>query len=126
MALRILILEDDFMIGIHLAEMLEDLGHEVCAVESTETDAVAAAEHCMPDLMIVDAWLREGSGISAAATICRSRYVPHIFVSGDAPSVRAMLPTAVVVEKPFRTEVLARVIERMINGNAVPSDSGVA
>lgn len=120
MALRILIIEDDFMIGIHLAEMLEEMGHEVCAVESTEADAIAAADRHMPDLMIVDAWLRNGSGISAVATICRSRHVPHVFVSGDAASVRAILPTAIVVEKPFRAEVLTRIIQRMIDGMAAP------
>jgi len=118
--LRILIVEDDAMIGMHLAEVLEEMGHEVCAVEATEADAVAAAERCMPDLMIVDAWLRNGSGISAVETICRSRPVPHVFVSGDAASVKAILPTAVVVEKPFREEVLARVIQRVIDGMATP------
>ncbi|MFG1244242.1 response regulator [Xanthobacter versatilis] len=119
-ALRILIVEDDFMIGIHLAEMLEEMGHEVCAVEATEADAIAAAERCLPDLMIVDAWLRNGSGIAAVETICRSRPVPHVFVSGDAASVKAVLPTAVVVEKPFRPEVLTRVIQRLIDGMAAP------
>ncbi|MFG1376810.1 response regulator [Xanthobacter autotrophicus] len=124
MALRILIVEDDFMIGIHLAEMLEGMGYEVCSVEATEADAVAAAERCRPDLMIVDAWLRDGSGIAAVATICRSRPVPHVFVSGDAASVRAVLPAAVVVEKPFREDVLARVIQRMVDDMAAPRDRG--
>ncbi|MFG1314696.1 response regulator [Xanthobacter autotrophicus] len=120
MILRILIVEDDFMIGTHLAEMLEDMGHEVCAVESTEAEAVAAADRCRPDLLIVDAWLREGSGISAVETICRSRQVPHVFVSGDAASVKAVLPAAVVVEKPFRPEVLTRAIQRMIDNMPPP------
>ncbi|WP_454918629.1 response regulator [Xanthobacter sediminis] len=116
MVIRILIVEDDFMIGMHLAEMLEGMGHEVCAVVATEADAIAAADRCAPDLMIVDAWLQSGSGISAVETICRSRHVPHVFVSGDVPSVKAMLPTVIVVEKPFRGEVLARVIQRVIDG----------
>lgn len=118
--LRILIVEDDAMIGMHLAEVLEEMGHEVCAVQATEADAIAAADRCKPDLMIVDAWLRNGSGISAVETICRSRHVPHVFVSGDASSVKAILPTAIVVEKPFREEVLARIIQRVIDGMAAP------
>lgn len=116
MALRILIVEDDFMIGIHLTEMLEDIGYEVCSVVSTETEAIAAADLWMPDLLIADAWLRDGSGISAVETICRSRQVPHIFVSGDPHSVKAVLPGAVVVEKPFRPEVLLRAIEGVLGG----------
>lgn len=120
MMLRILIVEDDFMIGLHLAEMLEDMGYEVCAVETTEAEAIAAAERCHPDLLIVDAFLRHGSGISAVETICRSRKVPHVFVSGDPTSVKAVLPAAVVVEKPFRPEVLTRAIQRMIDGISPP------
>lgn len=116
MMLRILIVEDDFMIGVHLAEMLEDMGHEVCAVETTEADAIAAADRCHPDLMIVDAFLRTGSGISAVETICRTRKVPHVFVSGDPASVKAVMPAAVVVEKPFRPEALTRAIHGMIGG----------
>lgn len=115
MALRILIVEDDFMIGTHLAEMLEGMGHEVCAVVATEADAIAAADRCMPDLMIVDAWLRSGSGIAAVEAICRRRHVPHVFVSGDVAGVRAVLPTVIVVEKPFRADVLVRVIQRVVD-----------
>ncbi|MFG1245542.1 response regulator [Xanthobacter sp. YC-JY1] len=116
MMLRILIVEDDFMIGVHLAEMLEDMGHEVCAVETTEAEAVAAADRWNPDLMIVDAYLRTGSGIAAVETICRTRKVPHVFVSGDPARVKAVMPAAVVVEKPFRPEVLTTAIQRMIDG----------
>lgn len=108
------------MIGMHLAEMLQAMGHEVCAVEATEADAIAAADRCVPDLMIVDAWLRSGSGISAVEAICRTREVPHVFVSGDALGVKAILPTAIVVEKPFREDVLTRVIQRVIDGMPAP------
>jgi DNA-binding response OmpR family regulator len=42
-ALRILVVEDDVMIGGLLAETLEDLGHVVCGVETNAANAVAAA-----------------------------------------------------------------------------------
>jgi DNA-binding response OmpR family regulator len=54
-ALRILLVEDDCVIGMFLGMTLEHMGHEVCAIESTEAAAVAAAERYRPDLMIVDA-----------------------------------------------------------------------
>ena len=56
-ALRILVVEDDTMIGELLVETLEGLGHAVCAVESNVANAVAAASRCRPDLMIVDVGL---------------------------------------------------------------------
>ena len=56
-ALRCPSVEDDLMIGMLLAEMLEAMGHDVCAIEATEADAVTAVAQYRPDLMIVDAWL---------------------------------------------------------------------
>ena len=63
-ALRVLVVEDDCMIGMLLAEMLEAMGHDPCAIEATEADAVTAVARYRPDLMIVDAWLGDGSGLS--------------------------------------------------------------
>ena len=37
---------DDALIGMLLAEVLERMGHEVCAIEANEADAVAAAVRC--------------------------------------------------------------------------------
>lgn len=119
-ALRILIVEDDAVIGMHLAEVLEGMGHEICAIEGTEADAVVAADRFGPDLMIVDAWLRSGSGISAVETICANRQVPHLFISGDVASVKAARPGAIVVQKPFREETLTRAIQRILDTFAAP------
>jgi PleD family two-component response regulator len=62
--LRVLVVEDDLMNGPLLAEMLEDLGHIVCAVEVSAAAAVATALHYHPDLMIVDVGLGEASGVN--------------------------------------------------------------
>jgi two-component system, response regulator PdtaR len=72
-ALRTLVVEDDPMIGVLLAETLEGLGHAVCAVESNVTNAVAAASHWRPDLMIVDVGLSEASGVAAVKEIVRNQ-----------------------------------------------------
>ncbi len=96
-ALRVLVVEDDAMIGMLLAEMLAGMGHEVCAIETTEDDAVTAAARCRPDLMIVDVRLGDGSGVDAVAKIHRTATVPHVFVSGDITAVRALRPNAVMI-----------------------------
>ncbi|HVJ55846.1 MAG TPA: response regulator [Aliidongia sp.] len=113
-AMRVLVIEDDAMIGVLLADMLEQLGFEVCAIESNEADAVAAAHRYRPGLMIVDARLGTGSGISAVDEILRTRTVPHLFVSGDTSMVRKLRPDAVVLQKPFREHDLTRAIERVL------------
>jgi two-component system, response regulator PdtaR len=112
--LRVLVVEDNALIGMLLAEMLADMGHNVCAIEATETDAVTAAVEYRPDLTIVDEWLGDGSGVSAIEEICRAGPVPHLFVSGDISRVKALRPDAVVIQKPFREVDLAQGIQRAL------------
>ena len=113
-SLRILLVDDDALIGTLLAEMLEEMGHVVCGIEATEAGAVRAALRDRPDLMIVDARLREGSGLAAVETILRTTAIPHIFMSGDRlPDGRGR---AVILRKPFMDRDLADAIERAIEG----------
>lgn len=111
-ALRILLVEDDALLAAMFAEVLVGMGHEVCAIESVESEAVAAAARCRPDLMIVDAGLSNGSGVSAVDEILRDGFIPHVFASGSASRIRALRPDAVVLEKPFDEADLAPAIER--------------
>jgi CheY-like chemotaxis protein len=118
-ALRVLVVEDDAIIGELLAEMLEGMGHDVCAVEGTEADAVAAAARWRPDLMIVDVRLGEGSGVSAVDEIHRAGPIPHVFVSADITRLQALRPGAAIIQKPYREADLARVIQRALDAPAV-------
>ncbi len=117
-SLRVLIVEDEVLIAMLFAEVLEGMGHTVCAMESTEANAVAAAAKFHPDLIIADAKLRNGSGIAALATILRSGHVPHMFVSGDVSGVRAARPDAIVIQKPFFASDLARAVELAMDSKA--------
>ena len=113
--LRVVVVEDDSMIGPLLAEVLEDLGHVVVAVVVDAAVAVVAARDCRPDLMIVDARLGDGSGLSAVEQIDRTGSIPHLFVSGDASRVRVLRPGAVVLQKPYRESDLVRAIQRVVD-----------
>jgi CheY-like chemotaxis protein len=113
-ALRVLVVEDDVLIAMLLANLLEGMGHAVCATAATEAEAVIAAARHRPDLMIVDAGLGRGSGVSAVEEICRARPLAHVFVSGDAGRVLTRRPDATVVRKPFREAELARAIDRAL------------
>lgn len=112
--LRVLIVEDEAVIGLLLKETIEGLGHSVCGIANTEADAIAQADRYQPDLMIIDASLRSGSGVSAIETIQRTRRVPHIFVTGNARKVHALHPGAIILEKPFFNDDLATAIERAL------------
>src|SRR5271154_5080425 len=121
-ALRTLVVEDDAIIGGLLAETLEGLGHTVCAVESNVADAAAAASHWRPDLMVVDVGLGEATGIAAVKEILRSRFVPHVFVTGAAVRGMPSGPDAVLLQKPFRVSDLELAIQRALASTPVFDD----
>ena len=112
--LCILVVEDDPMIGPLLAEILEDLGHFVCAVEVDAAKAVAAAARFRPDLMIVDVGLGEVSGVAAVREILRDGFVPHVFVTGDLVRNLSLGPDAVLLQKPYRGSDLVTAIARAV------------
>lgn len=113
-AARVLVVEDDAIIAMMYAELLGEMGHAVCAIETTEAGAVAAANRHKPDLMIVDAGLRDGDGVAAVTEILRSGFVPHLFVTGDPTAVLKARLGAVILQKPFRDPELARAIQRAL------------
>lgn len=123
-ALRILVVEDEPVISMLLAEVLVGMGHAVCGVAATEADAITAAERVRPDFMVIDAHLRDGNGLDAATAILRTRFVPHLFITGDRPAVQRLVKAAVVIEKPFSAAVLERGIERAWRATA-PERLGV-
>jgi DNA-binding response OmpR family regulator len=119
-ALRILLVEDDSLIGMFLGMTLEQMGHDVCAIETTEAGAVAAAERFRPDLMIVDAGLSAGDGVDAVVRILAQRPTPYVFASGDTTKVLARFPGSVVIRKPFDDTDLARAIQRAMEAAPAP------
>jgi DNA-binding NtrC family response regulator len=113
--LRVLIAEDHELIGVMLAEFLEEAGHQVCAIESTEAGAVMAAAHYLPDLVIADLRLGGGSGIAAVERMLRVRNVAYLFIGGNISAVEAFRAEAVALQKPFNTDQLSEAIERALN-----------
>jgi DNA-binding response OmpR family regulator len=120
---RILVVEDEALIAMFLADILTVMGHTVCANVATEQEAVTAAKRERPDLMIVDANLQEGSGVGAVGQILRSGFIPHIFVTGDRYGLAATDLTAIVVVKPFTLNALASAMERALK-SAPPAHKG--
>jgi DNA-binding response OmpR family regulator len=114
--LSVLVVEDDSMIGMLLAEVLEEMGYKVCAIAATEDDAVADAVRCKPGLMIVDEYLQEGSGSSAVERILVAGPVPCVFISG-AP-LRLGPAAKKILRKPFAEADLICAINDVIS---VPS-----
>ena len=112
--LRIVVVEDDAPISMLLGEILEDMGHTVCAIENTEAGAVSSAALWHPDLMIVDLSLGEGCGIAAMDAIQRHGTMPHVFVSGDISRIRLLRPNAIMAQKPYREADIVDAIQLVV------------
>lgn len=118
--LQIMLAEDEPLIALLLEDLLEAMGHTICAVETTEAGVVATGQRTMPDLIIADCRLREGSGIRAVETILKERFVPHIFMSGDVLRPDALDPAAVILRKPFFDRDLSTAIDKALMFDAAP------
>ncbi|HYE51064.1 MAG TPA: response regulator [Azospirillaceae bacterium] len=109
--LRILIVEDEAIIALGLEQIVEDLGHEVCALVTTADAAVDAADRHHPDLVLMDVMLRGGSdGLEAARRIWERHGIRSLITSAlDVPTLRERAAPAKplgFVSKPYRAEDL--------------------
>jgi predicted glycosyltransferase/CheY-like chemotaxis protein len=69
-ARRILIVEDESIVRLHLRRIVEAMGHQVVGQAATATDAIARADETAPELVIMDIHLGDQSdGIEAAREI---------------------------------------------------------
>jgi len=107
---RVLIIEDESVIALDLAETVHELSHEVVGIARTQAEAEALARATAPSLVIADIKLADdSSGINAVVEIQRALDVPVVFVTafperlltGERPE-----PTFIVT-KPFDAEMLA-------------------
>ena len=84
MSMRIIVVEDDALIALDIASLLEDLGHEVCAEAADACTAWKLAEDEKPDLAVVDIRLaRNTDGGWLARKLYDKLGVRSLFVSGS-------------------------------------------
>jgi DNA-binding NarL/FixJ family response regulator len=82
--MRIIVVEDDALIALDIASLLEDLGHEVCAEAADAYTAWEMAEDAKPDLAVVDIRLgRNTDGGVLARKLYDKLGVRSLFVSGS-------------------------------------------
>ncbi len=116
--MRILIVEDEAFIALHLEMQLMDLGHEVVGIATSKTNAIELARAHAPDLALVDLHLaRQTSGAEAAAFLRADLGIPSIIVSGSLhelteADVAAIAPVA-LLGKPFSPMKLHAAIRGM-------------
>lgn len=110
---RVMIIEDEPLIAMHLQSIVEDIGHSVVGVATTRTEAVDLARRESADLVLADIRLADGSsGIDAVKDILADHDVPVIFITayperlltGERPE-----PTYLIT-KPFEADTVIATI----------------
>jgi CheY-like chemotaxis protein/DNA-directed RNA polymerase specialized sigma24 family protein len=106
---RVLIIEDEPVIAMDIAGIVEALGHDVVGVAGRRSEAVDLAKRHLPDLVLADVQLLDGdSGIVTVQEILKSMTAPVIFVTGFPERLLTGdgMEPAFVVTKPFDPETL--------------------
>ena len=79
----VLIVEDDPILSLDLAEVLEELDYTVCGVAGNAAAAIKLAAQHKPELALVDVGLNgDMDGIDLAVRLRRDFAVPSIIVTG--------------------------------------------
>jgi CheY-like chemotaxis protein len=98
---RVLVVEDEMLLGILLEGMLTELGHEVATIAPRVSNALAAVESETFDFAILDVRL-QGESVAPVADALAAKGLPFIFATGYG---RNGLPEAYrskpVLQKPF-------------------------
>jgi CheY-like chemotaxis protein len=115
---RVLIVEDEVIIGFEVESMVKSLGHSVVAMARNESEAVRLGRKLQPDLILMDVRLGRGSdGIDAAKRILQRRAIPIIFCTGYSRDQTTMerickLGSFDVLVKPFTISELNKALSR--------------
>ncbi len=82
---KILIVEDEAIVAMHIQSSLDRLEYEVCGCVKSGEEAVRLAEECRPDLILMDIVLKGPmDGIQAAKIIKDTLAIPVVYMTGNA------------------------------------------
>jgi CheY-like chemotaxis protein len=110
---KVMIIEDEPIIALHIQSIVEDIEHIVTGIARTHAEAVYLAGQTQPELVLADISLADGSsGIDAVKDILAVMDVPVIFITafperlltGERPE-----PTYLIT-KPFEPETVMATI----------------
>lgn len=117
-SVRILVIEDEAIIALDVADIVRNAGHEVVGIAATEKAAVELAKKHSPHLVLADIQLRGAdNGISAVNEIMKAMTVPVIFVTGFPERLLTgkRVEPAFVISKPFDPDLLRAAIAQALH-----------
>src|SRR5215469_6004774 len=115
--MRVLIVEDEGIIAMYLAMLVEDFGHTVCGTAESAYGAVEQADDHHPDLVLMDLRLANGSsGIDAARELHARHGFRCVFVSANLDELTkltlAPLDPIDFIGKPILPDLLKQALDK--------------
>lgn len=121
-SVRVLIIEDEAVIALDVAQIVRSAGHQVVGIAASEKAAVELAGKHAPDLVIADIQLKGADdGRVAVREILKSMSVPVIFVTGFPERLLTGqgIEPAFVITKPFAADHLKAAVAQALNIAAI-------
>jgi len=119
MSLKVLIIEDESIVGIHIKRTVISMGHQVVTVVKNSSDALRAAQENRIDLVISDINIDGDIDGIECCQILQNRYgIPVIFITAyrdvDTLKKASSVESVGYLIKPFREDELETVINLAI------------
>jgi CheY-like chemotaxis protein len=115
----VFLVEDEVMIRMMVADMLEELGHSIAAEAGEIGEALKLAQSTEFDLAILDVNVN-GKVISPVAELIQARNRPFIFATGYGSSgLPEEYRDRPALQKPFQIETLAKMINTALKSATV-------
>lgn len=117
---KILIVEDEMLIGANISLQLNELGYEVTGIVPRGEEALNHIEDNPPDIMLLDINLKgDLDGIETALAMQKTHNIPIIYLTANTDEAhfnraKATKPFG-FISKPFKKLDLQRTIELTIN-----------
>ena len=112
---RILLVEDDVLIGMMLVDMFDALGFAEPAQATTNDEALAIIAEDRIDGALVDINLGEEKGWPVADALA-ARGIPFAFTSGGGDVIPAPHANRRLVTKPFRLSEIDAALSEFFSG----------
>jgi DNA-binding NtrC family response regulator len=114
----VFLVEDEVMIRMMVADMLEELGFSVAAEAGEINEAMKLAQTATFDIAILDVNVN-GKVISPVAELIKSRNLPFIFATGYGSSgLPEEYRDRPALQKPFQLETLGKMIDTALQSPA--------
>jgi DNA-binding response OmpR family regulator len=127
---RILVIEDESLVGMLIEQAIIEIGCEVAGVASQIDTALELIASSQFDAAVLDINLRGEMSFPAARAL-RAKGAPFAFATGyEATQIPSDLRDAPVLQKPFQTEQLEATLRRLVGdtrqgaSGAPPAPSG--